>query len=69
MAAVSIHHGTADATVPLDWSVLTCDQLTSLGKSVECVYYQDMPHTFYGTGNEEFIQSTVRFFNQHLKAP
>jgi dipeptidyl aminopeptidase/acylaminoacyl peptidase len=68
-AAVSIHHGTADATVPLDWSVLTCDQLTSLGKSVECVYYQDMPHTFYGAGDEEFIQNTVRFFNQHLKAP
>ena len=68
-AAVSIHHGTADATVPLDWSMQTCDQLTSLGKSVECVYYQDMPHTFYGAGDEEFIQNTVQFFNQHLKAP
>ena len=68
-AAVSIHHGTADATVPFDWSVLTCDQLTALGKSVECTYYQDMPHTFYGTGDEEFIQNTVRFFNQHLQAP
>jgi len=67
-AAVSIHHGTADATVPLDWSVLTCDQLTSLGKSVECVYYQDMPHTFYGAGDQEFIQNTVRFFNQYLKS-
>jgi len=68
-AAVSIHHGTADATVPLDWSVLTCDQLTALGKRVECVYYQDMPHTFYGSGDEEFIQNTVQFFNQHLKTP
>jgi uncharacterized protein len=68
-AAISIHHGTADATVPLDWSVLTCDQLTSLGKSVECIYYQDMPHTFYGSGDEEFIQNTVRFFNQTLKTP
>ena len=68
-AAVSIHHGTADATVPLDWSALTCDQLTSLGKSVECVYYQDMPHTFYGAGDEEFIQNTVRFFNEHMKTP
>jgi dipeptidyl aminopeptidase/acylaminoacyl peptidase len=67
-AAVSIHHGTADATVPLDWSILTCDQLTSLGKSVECVYYQDMPHSFYGAGDEEFIQNTVQFFNQNLKA-
>jgi dipeptidyl aminopeptidase/acylaminoacyl peptidase len=68
-AAVSIHHGTADATVPLDWSILTCDQLTSLGKNMECIYYPDMPHTFYGPGDEEFIQNSVRFFNQHLKAP
>ena len=68
-AAVSIHHGTADATVPVEWSVLTCDQLTALGKSVECIYYQDMPHTFYGAGDEEFIQNTVRFFNQYLQAP
>ena len=68
-AAVSIHHGTADATVPLDWSVTTCEQLTSLSKNVQCVYYQDMPHTFYGTGDEEFIQNTVQFFNQYLKTP
>ena len=45
-AAVSIHHGTADATVPLDWSMLTCEQLKSFGKNVECRYYEDMPHTF-----------------------
>jgi uncharacterized protein len=68
-AAVSIHHGTADAIVPLDWSVTTCDQLTSLGKNVECIYYQDMPHTFYGAGDEQFIQNTVQFFNQILKEP
>lgn len=68
-AAVSIHHGTADATVPLDWSVTTCEQLTSLGKNVQCVYYQDMPHTFYGAGDEEFIQNTIGFFNQYLKTP
>jgi len=68
-APVSIHHGRADALVPLDWSVTTCDQLQALGKNVECTYYQDMPHTFYGTGDQEFIQNTVAFFNQYLKAP
>ena len=68
-AAVGIHHGTADALVPLEWSVLTCDQLTSLGRNVDCIYYQDMPHTFYGAGDEEFIQNTVQFFNQYLKTP
>jgi dipeptidyl aminopeptidase/acylaminoacyl peptidase len=68
-AAVSIHHGTVDATVPLEWSVTTCDQLTALGKNVECLYYDNMPHTFYGAGNEEFIQNTVQFFNQYLQTP
>jgi dipeptidyl aminopeptidase/acylaminoacyl peptidase len=68
-AAVSIHHGTADQLVPLDWSVTTCDQLTSLGKNVECIYYDKMPHTFYGSGDQQFIQNTVRFFNQNLKMP
>ncbi|HEX9838745.1 MAG TPA: alpha/beta fold hydrolase [Anaerolineales bacterium] len=68
-AAVSIHHGTADATVPLDWSVLTCEQLQALGKNAECHYYEDMSHTFYGPGDQEFIQNTVQFFNQYLTAP
>jgi uncharacterized protein len=68
-AAVSIHHGMADQLVPLDWSMTTCAQLTSLGKNVQCQYYENMPHTFYGTGDEEFIQNTVQFFNQYLQMP
>jgi len=68
-SAVSIHHGTADTLVPLDWSVQTCEQLQALGKNVECIYYENMPHTFYGAGDEEFIQNTIRFFNQYLFAP
>lgn len=68
-AGVSIHHGTADALVPMDWSVTTCSQLQSLGRDVECVYYENMPHTFYGSGDEEFIQNTVEFFNRVLKIP
>ena len=68
-AAVSIHHGMADALVPMDWSVLSCDQLRALGKNVECQYYEGMPHTFYGQGDEQFIQNTVQFFNQYLTAP
>jgi dipeptidyl aminopeptidase/acylaminoacyl peptidase len=68
-AAVSIHHGRADQLVPLDWSMTTCDQLTALGKNVQCQYYENMPHTFYGAGDEEFIQNTVQFFNQYLQAP
>lgn len=68
-AAVSIHHGTADALVPLEWSQTTCGQLQSLGKDVACQYYENMPHTFYGEGDQFFIQNTVEFFNQRLKVP
>jgi dipeptidyl aminopeptidase/acylaminoacyl peptidase len=68
-AAVSIHHGLADALVPVDWSVTTCEQLTTLSRNVECNYYEEMPHTFIGSGDAEFIQNTVRFFDSHLKGP
>lgn len=68
-AAVSIHHGTADALVPMSWSVTTCERLNLLGKNVECFYYENMPHTFYGQGDEQLIQNTVEFFNQKLKTP
>jgi len=68
-AAVSIHHGTADETVPMDWSVTTCGQLQSLGKDVECQYYENMPHTFYGEGDQQFIQNIIQFFDKKLKTP
>ena len=68
-AAVSIHHGTADELVPVSWSVTTCEQLTLLGKEVECRYYDGMPHTFYGDGEGQFIQNTLEFFNRELKTP
>jgi dipeptidyl aminopeptidase/acylaminoacyl peptidase len=66
-APISIHHGKADALVPIDWSITTCEQLQSLGKDVECQYYDDMPHTFSGKGDEQFIQNMIDFFNQKLK--
>jgi len=68
-AAVSIHHGMADQLVPLNWSEVTCDQLRTIGRNVECQYYEGMPHTFYGQGDEQFIQNTIRFFNQYLTTP
>lgn len=66
-AAVSIHHGRADGLVPVSWSVTTCERLTQLGKRVECFYYDGMPHTFHGQGEQEFIQNTVEFFNRELR--
>jgi dipeptidyl aminopeptidase/acylaminoacyl peptidase len=63
-AAVSIHHGDNDGTVPLAWSVELCDQLQALNKVVECFTYPGQPHTFQGEGDQLFIQRVVDFFNR-----
>ncbi|HLF91036.1 MAG TPA: alpha/beta fold hydrolase [Anaerolineales bacterium] len=66
-APVSIHHGRVDELVPLRWSVATCDALMELGKNVECWYYENMPHTFYGEGDQLFVTRTIQFFDGVLK--
>jgi dipeptidyl aminopeptidase/acylaminoacyl peptidase len=68
-AAVSIHHGLADELVPVQWSMQTCELLKAGGKNVECHFYEDMPHTFRGQGDKEFIQYTIQFMNRNLPAP
>ncbi|MBI5958815.1 MAG: alpha/beta fold hydrolase [Chloroflexi bacterium] len=66
-AAVSIHHGESDELVPLQWSVDLCAQLTLLNQPVGCFTYSGQPHTFYGEGDQLFIERTVAFFDTHLK--
>jgi dipeptidyl aminopeptidase/acylaminoacyl peptidase len=65
-AAVSIHHGELDGTVPLEWSTDLCQRLGALGKDVECFTYPDQPHTFRGDGDQLFIQRIIEFFDRHL---
>jgi dienelactone hydrolase len=64
-AAVAIHHGEADATVPLAWSVDLCERLRALEKEVACYYYEGQPHTFTGLGDQQFIQRVIDFFNRY----
>ena len=66
-AAVSIHHGLSDTTVPPQWSKDMCSQMTDLGKNVECFFYVDAPHTFSGETEQLFNQRTVDFFNKYLR--
>jgi dipeptidyl aminopeptidase/acylaminoacyl peptidase len=63
-AAVSIHHGANDGTVPPAWSNELCQKLQELNKSVECFTYPDQPHTFQGESDQLFIQRVVDFFNR-----
>lgn len=67
-SAVSIHHGLADELVPVGWSQDTCAQLKALGKIVECVYYKDMTHTFWGSVDLEFMENAAKFFRNYLVA-
>lgn len=65
-AAVSIHHGEADETVPPEWSEDLCARLEQLGKEVECFAYPGEPHILTGEADARFIQRTVAFFRRHL---
>jgi len=62
---ISIHHGDIDDVVPLVWSQELCSLLESLGKSVECFTYHNMPHTFYGDNDELLIRRSIKFFQHY----
>lgn len=68
-AAFSVHHGTADDTISVNWSYQLCEELEAREKEHECFFYEDSPHTFIRLGQADplFIQRTVDFFNRHLK--
>jgi uncharacterized protein len=68
-AAYSVHHGTSDSTISVEWSRLLCLQLRDAGKKVTCFYYEDQPHTFYKSGDADalFIDRTIEFFDSELK--
>jgi len=64
---ISIHHGNIDDVVPLEWSEDLCARLQELGKEVECFTYRNMPHTFYGLNNDNFIQRSIEFFLRNMR--
>jgi dienelactone hydrolase len=65
-AQVSIHHGEQDTLVPPAWSQTTCEQMEAAQVNVTCTFYPGMPHTFFGDGNQLFVDRTIEFFNQVL---
>ncbi|NLE77697.1 MAG: alpha/beta fold hydrolase [Chloroflexi bacterium] len=65
-AAVSIHHGDADPTVPPEWSADLCQRLQTLGKTAECFTYPGQPHILTGEADQQFITRTVEFFQRTI---
>ena len=68
-AAFSVHHGTEDGTISVEWSRHLCAQLQDAGKQADCFFYEDQPHTFYQSGDADalFIKRTIAFFESILK--
>ncbi len=65
-APIIIHHGEADDTVPIQWSVDLADRLTALGKSATLYTYPGEGHVFVGWGWQLFMTRTLTFFDEYL---
>jgi dipeptidyl aminopeptidase/acylaminoacyl peptidase len=65
-AAVQIHWGTADQTVPYKWPGDVLDGLKAAGKQVEYFEYAGQPHSFQGAANQLYLQRIAEFFGNHL---
>jgi uncharacterized protein len=67
-AKISVHHGTADESVPYAWSVKYCQTMKRLGKNISCYGYNRAPHLFArGSRTDVLFQSRVKaFFEQSL---
>ena len=63
---VHIHHGTADESVPLEWSERTAQALKAAGKDVELFVYESEPHEFINAW-PRVMQRVTEFFDQQLK--
>lgn len=66
-AAVQIHWGTADETVPRKWPGDLLAGLQAAGKQVEYFEYPGQPHSFQGAGNQLYLQRIAEFFGQYLR--
>ena len=63
---VQLHHGTADESVPVEFSRTLTEQLKTIGKPVELYEYDGDDHNISGNFSLA-IQRSVKFFDQYVK--
>lgn len=63
---IQLHHGTADAVIPVTWSEETCNAVTAAGIQIECIYYPEGRHTFNDRIIEQFYSAILRFYQEYL---
>lgn len=64
---IQLHHGTADKTVPINFSIRLRDALKENKKVVEYFSYQDVDHIFYSPVFELAMRRSIDFFDKYLK--
>jgi uncharacterized protein len=64
---IMLHHGTADESVPLDWSNRMNDLLKEKNKNITYYTYDGQPHEFTSAWGL-VMQRTVEFFDKYLKS-
>jgi dipeptidyl aminopeptidase/acylaminoacyl peptidase len=65
VSPIQIHHGTADESVPTEWSQAAAEKLKGLGKSVELFTYDGQPHEFTSAWGL-VMQRSIDFFRANL---
>jgi dipeptidyl aminopeptidase/acylaminoacyl peptidase len=63
---VQLHHGTADTSMPLEFSQTLAEQLTAAGQPGELYVYEGDNHNLSGFFSLA-MQRTVEFFDRHVK--
>lgn len=64
-APISIHHGSADETVPPEWSQELCQELEKDGFKPQCFVYEGAGHTFAPPWDDLFKERVRQFFDGH----
>ena len=63
---LQLHHGTADETVPLEYSTELCTRLEEMGKPAELLLYEDDDHNI-SRNLSAALQRSLAFFDAHVK--
>lgn len=63
---IQLHHGTADTSVPIEFSEKLADQLKEAGKTVEIYTYSGDDHNISSSFNSA-MQRSIEFFDKYLK--
>lgn len=63
---IQIHHGTADTSVPYEYSVMLDQQIRAVGRFTELFLYPNDDHNI-ATNRDNALTLSVVFFNQYVK--